>query len=132
MSTRGFDTMDALFEWKHSQYSPIMASQCFHCWLCMPKRKSIVSSKILTFFLFSIQQTTNYMIYMSLALMDVTCINVHWLYLNPPSFIYNAFSFLQDYMARHCHFLMFEACEKNMENPSTIHHPQPNIRVGML
>jgi hypothetical protein len=34
MSTRGFDTMNAHFEWKHSQYSLIMASQCFHYWLC--------------------------------------------------------------------------------------------------
>jgi hypothetical protein len=41
--------------------------------------------------------------------------------------MYNAFSFLQDYMAKHYHFLMFVSCENNMEKISMYQDKRPNI-----
>ncbi len=124
MLIRGFDTMDALFEWKHSQYSPIMASQCFHGWLC-PKGNQLhqVKSLSLPFF-----YPTN----CQLFIIHVTCpngCNMHqnWLYLIPPSFVYNEFSFLQDFMDKHCHFLRFVACEKSMGKTSMYQDKRPKI-----
>jgi hypothetical protein len=115
MLTRKFDTMDAHFEWKHSQYSPIMASQCFHCWLC-PRGNQLHQVKSL--FLPPFYPTN-----CQLSIIHVICPNgcnmhQHWLYLNPPSFICNAFSFLWDYMVRHWHFLLFMECEKSMAKTS--------------
>jgi hypothetical protein len=113
MSTRGLDTMDACFEWKHSQYSPIMASQRFHCWLC-PRGNQLHQVKSLPCPPF---YPTNF----QLCIIRVTCPNrcntrQHWFYIDPPSFMHNAFSFLWDYMAKHFHFLMFVTCEKNGKN----------------
>ncbi len=124
--TRGFDTMHARFEWKHSQYSPIMASQCFHCWLC-PKGNQLHQVK-------SLSLPPFYLANCQLFIIHVTCPNgcQHWLYLNPPSFIYNAFAFLKVYMAKHYHFLMFVACEKNMEKKTCIKIKDPTLRNNVL
>jgi hypothetical protein len=123
MSTKRFDTMDACFEWKLSQYSPIMASQCFHCWLF--KGKSTTSSKILIPSPFLSNKLPT--IYYNVTYPNGCNMHQYWLYLNPPSFIYNAFSFLQDYMAKHCHFLMFVACEKIMAKTSMYQDNIPSI-----
>jgi len=93
--------------------------------LIMPKGTSTAWSK-------SLSLPPFYPTNCQLSIMHVTCPNgcnmhEHWLYLNPPSFIYNAFSFLQDYMAKHCHFLMFVACEKNMLKTSMYQDKRPNI-----
>jgi hypothetical protein len=127
MSKRGFDTMDAHFEWKHSQYSPIMASWCFHYWLS-PRGNQFHQVKSLSLPPF---YSTN----CQLSIIHVTypngC-NMHqrWLYLNPPNFIHNAFFFLQDYKVRHCHFIfIFVACEKNMAKTNMYQDKKPNITL---
>jgi hypothetical protein len=124
MSIRGFDTMDACFERKHSQYSPIMASQCFHYWLC-PRGNQLHQIKYLSLPPF---YPTNYQLFIN----HVTCPNgcnmhQHWLYLNPSSFIYNAFFFLVGLYGQTLPFLMFVACEKNMFKIKMYQDKRPNI-----
>ncbi len=46
--------------------------------------------------------------------------------------MYNAFSFLQDYMTKHYHFLMFVACEKNMEKTSMYQDKDPSLGNNVL